>query len=107
MGKTWQDYESDQMLRDAVERQFLILGEAFHRLRAHDDDTAAQIADLPNIIGFRNVVVHGYDSIDDRLVWNNATTLLQPLIETLENLLGQVTSGAPSPGNGGHSGDLR
>jgi uncharacterized protein YutE (UPF0331/DUF86 family) len=38
-------------------------------------------------VAFRNVLVHGYASIDDRLVWEIATQRAAPLVETLTRLL--------------------
>lgn len=54
--RTWQDYESDPMLRSAVERQFQIIGEALNKLSRLDPSTAAQIPDLSRIVAFRNVL---------------------------------------------------
>jgi uncharacterized protein with HEPN domain len=69
--RTWQDYESDAMLRSAVERQFQIIGDALNKLSRLDPATAAKISDLPRIVAFRNVLVHGYALIDDELVWDS------------------------------------
>jgi len=35
-----------------------------------DLDTAGQITDAAQIIAFRNVLIHGYDAIDDSRVWD-------------------------------------
>lgn len=47
------------MLRSAAERQFEIVGEAFAGLRLADPGLAAGIPDLPRIVAFRNVLIHG------------------------------------------------
>lgn len=86
-GRTWQDYQSDAMLRSAVERQFEIIGEALNRLSRIDPLTAAKVPDLPRIVAFRNVLVHGYATIDDSLVWEVATTRTDALIATLNRLM--------------------
>lgn len=49
--------------------------------------TAAQISDLPRIVAFRNVLVHGYAVIDDALVFEVATSRLLTLVVTLDVLL--------------------
>ncbi len=78
-GKTFADYETDAMLRSAVERQFEIIGEAMTHLAEIDEATAGRISHYQRIIAFRNVLIHGYADVDDRLVWNviktNLTTL--------------------------------
>jgi uncharacterized protein with HEPN domain len=85
--RSWDDYKADAMLRSAVERQFEILGEALNRLSRVDPAAAARIADLPRIVAFRNVLVHGYATIDDAIVWEVATTRLAGLVDVLEDLL--------------------
>jgi uncharacterized protein with HEPN domain len=64
-GKTFPDYTGDELLRSGVERQFEIIGEAMSRLLKIDPETAKKITDYRKIAGFRNALIHGYDSIDD------------------------------------------
>ncbi len=85
--RSWKDYESDAMLRSAVERQFQIIGEALNRLNRVDPGTAAGISDLLRIVAFRNVLVHGYAVIDNELVWEVATTRIPSLAAELGRLL--------------------
>ncbi|MFH1044565.1 MAG: HepT-like ribonuclease domain-containing protein [Pseudomonadota bacterium] len=51
-------------LQSAVERQFEIIGEAMNQLRRIDPNTAAAIPELPRVIAFRNIPVHGYANVD-------------------------------------------
>ncbi|MBI5761380.1 MAG: DUF86 domain-containing protein [Planctomycetales bacterium] len=86
-GKSLDDYRSDVMLRSAVERQFEIIGEALARLERLDPSTAAQIKDVREIIAFRNVLAHGYDIIDDGIVWGNIQIEVPDLLQTVVRLL--------------------
>jgi uncharacterized protein with HEPN domain len=88
-GRTWQDYATDDLLRSAVERQFEVVGEALNKVRQADPSLAGEIADLPRIVAFRNVLIHGYATIDDQLVWEIATERAARLVETLNRLLGE------------------
>ncbi|MET9021454.1 HepT-like ribonuclease domain-containing protein [Actinopolymorpha sp. NPDC004070] len=88
-GRTWQNYQDDAMLRSAVERQFEIIGEALNKLGRLDRATAVQIPDLPQIVAFRNVLIHGYAVIDDELVWEAATTRAVDLAAEIGRLLGE------------------
>ena len=67
-GRNLQDYAGDALLRSGVERQFEIIGEALNRLAKSDPSTASTIGDYQQIIAFRNVLIHGDDVVDDRVV---------------------------------------
>lgn len=60
-GETPDTYLNDRRLRQVVERNLEIIGEALVRLRTVDPETAALITDLHRIIGLRNRLAHGYD----------------------------------------------
>jgi len=86
-GRSWDDYQADAMLRSAVERQFEIVGEALNKLSRTDAAVAEGITDLPRIVAFRNLLIHGYATIDDQLVWEVATERVGRLVITLGELL--------------------
>ena len=87
-GKEFADYDSDAMLRAAVEREFEIIGEALGQLAKLDEELAAGISEHRAIVAFRNILIHGYAEVDDRLVWDVVETKLPILIREIEALLG-------------------
>lgn len=89
-GRTLEDYRSDGMLRSAVERNFEIIGEAMNRIAKQDPETAVDIGDHARIIAFRNILVHGYDLIDDQQVWKVVQEQLPTLQQQVETLLREV-----------------
>jgi uncharacterized protein with HEPN domain len=58
-GKRFEDYQSEAMLRAAVERQFEIIGEALVRLARLDENFVARISEHRRIVAFRNILIHG------------------------------------------------
>ena len=84
--KTLDDYLADPMLRSAVERQFEIIGEAVNNLAKEDEELAANISEYKRLIGFRNVLIHGYGDVDDYLVWDLVETKLPVLINNLNSI---------------------
>ena len=48
---------------------------------------AAEIPEYHNIIGFRHVLVHGYDSLDPVTVWNVIETKIESLAAKVEQML--------------------
>ena len=86
--QTFETDVADAMLRAAVERQFEIIGEALAQLRKLDQETCASVTDAARIIAFRNILIHGYADVDDRLVWNIVETKLATLIDDVARLLG-------------------
>lgn len=95
-GRSRDDYEVDLMLRSAVERQFEVLGEALRRLEILDSSLAVQISEHRRIIDFRNIIAHGYDGLDNDVVWQAVVEKLPVLLEQARALLSQFpTAGRP------------
>ncbi|NLF38863.1 DUF86 domain-containing protein [bacterium] len=44
-----------------------------------------------DIISFRNILIHGYDAVDDRIVWGIVQEELHTLVQDVEQLLQQET----------------
>ncbi len=86
-GKSFADYAADRLLRQAVERNLQIIGEAVGRLRRDDPATADRLSEHEKIVGFRNVLVHGYDLMDQGIVWETIRTSLPLLRSEVEELL--------------------
>ena len=86
-GRAWADYERDAMLRAATERQFEIIGEALAQLAKRHPAEAGKISEYRQIIAFRNVLIHGYAQVDDRLVWDMAQSRLPLLLVQVNALL--------------------
>jgi len=95
-GRSLEDYEQDPWLRAGVERSFAVIGEAAGRLARKDPSTAERITDCQTIIGFRHVLVHGYDAIDHRRVWEIVEDYLPRLIDEASDLLREVDDSSPS-----------
>jgi uncharacterized protein with HEPN domain len=86
-GKTLGEYQADPMLRSAVERQFEIIGEALRRLSKADPGSAALIRDHQRIIAVRNILIHAYAEVDDRIVRGVLQSKLPTLRREVESLL--------------------
>lgn len=80
-------YSADKMRRSAVERQLEILGEACSRLAKLEPALIELVAGLKLAIDLRNRIIHGYDSVNDELVYLTVTEDLDALKSDLVRLL--------------------
>ena len=87
LNKAVDDYINDRAFRSAVERELQIIGEALIGLEKVAPAVASQIPEYQNIIGFRHVLVHGYESLDPMTVWNVVETKLEDLAQMIKSLL--------------------
>lgn len=87
LGRTAEDFETDALLRSAVERQFEIIGEALAQLSRLDAALVEQIDGYRRIIGFGNILIHGYADVDPRIVWDIVETKLPRLQWEVTGLL--------------------
>ena len=80
-------YRIDAKCRAAVERKFEVIGEACVRLRDGFPELFQEIESAHQIIGFRNRLIHGYDNIDDAIVWDVVSGKLPDLASQVEKLM--------------------
>ena len=86
-GMTFQMYQTDRKTQAAVERKFEIIGEALNRIRGSNPAVLERVRDYRSIISFRNILAHGYDSVEDRVVWGVIENDLDTLIEDVRKQL--------------------
>ena len=92
LGVSLDEFKRNQLLRQAVERNFEIIGEAVRRVEKDNPATASRNSDYRRIIAFRNVLIHGYDIIDPAIVWSAVADDLAPLLRDVELLLDGTAS---------------
>jgi uncharacterized protein with HEPN domain len=91
-GKSFAEYETDSMLRAAVEREFITIGEALAQASKLEPDLSQHITAFAQIVGFRNVLVHGYAVVQHQTVWGVVENDLPVLLREVESLLTQQGS---------------
>lgn len=84
---SFEQYVGDDAIRLAVERLFITIGEALAQAQKIAPEAVAEIGHVREIIGFRNILVHGYAVIDDRVVWNALQQHLPPLRTQVVDML--------------------
>ena len=89
-GATLDDYASTRMLRSAVERELLIIGEALNAAEGVCPDARERVTHLGRVVGLRNRLAHGYDTIDDAMVWSIAREDIPPLLVELRDWLADL-----------------
>ena len=85
-GQTFDQYRENKLLRSGVERQFEIMGEAFNRIDVINATFRERLPEMGAVIGMRNRIIHGYDSVDDSIIWDAVQRHVPRLTVWLENL---------------------
>ena len=86
-GMDFKAYQNKPVAKRAVERDFEIIGEALNRIKNTDDTILEKISEHHRIIGFRNILIHGYDIVDEAIVWQAVTKHLPILVSEVKKLL--------------------
>jgi uncharacterized protein with HEPN domain len=89
-------YVADKKTRDAVVRNFEIIGEACKNIVKHHPQFAKEHSEVPWSVAYemRNALSHGYFMVDHGIVWRTIHTDLPPLRRTVEDLHGSLDSSA-------------
>jgi uncharacterized protein with HEPN domain len=83
-------YLADELCQSAVERQLEIAGDALGQIRKLDPELFARIPEGALIVAFRNVLAHGYATLDHRRVYDAATSKVAKLMEVIRTLLEEM-----------------
>jgi uncharacterized protein with HEPN domain len=86
-GHSLDDHRVDAMLRSAVERQAEIVGEACRRALTDSPGLRERLPAMSRAIAMRNRIAHGYDLIDDAIVYETVRMHFPPLADGLEREL--------------------
>ncbi len=90
--RTFNSYRTDALLRSAVERQFITIGEALNQAIRRSPDLERQIAEARKIVDFRNLLTHSYGAVSDAVVWDIIQTSLPKLISDVDALMDAADS---------------
>jgi uncharacterized protein with HEPN domain len=81
------------LIRSAVEREFITIGEALKVLSVHEAQLIAAIPEGRQIIGFRNLLTHEYLNVSNHVLWGAIQVNLPVLVEHFRQLLEQLQNG--------------
>ncbi len=82
--RSFENYRTNILLKRAVERDLEIIGEATNRILKEDPEF--EIENAHRIVGLRNQIIHGYDTVSDENIWGVLINYL-PKLKSEINLL--------------------
>jgi uncharacterized protein with HEPN domain len=85
-GMTWEAFAADSKTQRAVERNLQIVGDAAHKLSSALRDAHPEIP-WHQVYAARNVVVHYYFGVSQKIIWNILQEDLGPLLAKVQQLL--------------------
>lgn len=77
--KSLSNYNTNKILRLAIERNFEIIGEAANKLNKHNPNV--EITNIKKMISLRNLLIHSYDNVTNSDIWNIIENHL-PILKT-------------------------
>ena len=80
----FESYKANRMVKKAVERELEIIGEAMNSILKINPEIA--VTNSRKIVDLRNLISHGYATVNDRIVWSVVTNNLLILKKEMENL---------------------
>jgi uncharacterized protein with HEPN domain len=83
--RDFEEYRSNKLLRRGIERELEIIGEALNRILKLDQNI--EISDSRRIVDLRNWVIHGYDKVDDVIIWGIVSRDLGKLKKQVDSLI--------------------
>jgi len=82
---TYEQYETNDLIKSAVQWQLSVIGEALNNALKMDSELS--ITNARKVVDMRNKLIHGYDEVEDTVVWNVIVKYLPLLKAEIEQLL--------------------
>jgi len=79
------NFQKDIKTKRAVERNLEIIGEAMKRILEKDKNF--ELTNARKIVGTRNRIIHGYDTISDDVIWSIIINHLPKLKQEVNTFL--------------------
>jgi len=83
--RIFEEFQTDIKTKRAIERNLEIIGEAVKRIL--EKDNSFRVNHAKQIVGTRNRIIHGYDSVSDELIWSIVINHLPKLKTEISDLL--------------------
>lgn len=82
----FETFKDDDRTIDAVIRNFEVIGETGRYI---PEEIKARYPDIPwkEMIGMRNIMIHGYFGVNITILWQTILEDLQPLVPKLNEML--------------------
>ena len=81
----YNEFLTDLKTQSAVERQLGIIGEAVNKYDSLVPDNP--LTNSRKIVGFRNRLIHAYNSVDPSIIWAIIKTYISPLKQEVKILI--------------------
>jgi len=90
-GRTYQDWENDENLRDAVCMRLMSLTECVKEYLKENPSLPDDIPNIPwdNIVRFRDKIAHHYEGIDYDAIWEIIEIDITPLYAAINKIASQ------------------
>ena len=85
-GMTEARFRGNEMVQDALIRNFAVIGEAARHIPENIQESYPEVP-WSSMKGMRNLVVHEYFNVDEKIIWDTLQVELPYLAEKLEQIL--------------------
>lgn len=87
---SFEEYLSNEDTRRLIERYLEIIGEALRQFEHAEPHLAQGVSALRRWVDLRNVIAHGYASLDDQIIWDTCRNAVPSLHDEISKLFNDL-----------------